>query len=165
MDTLAVAIVRSSHGVKGFVKVLSFSGETAHLLRLRRVELNMNGKRRTLAIEEARHFKNGALLKFEGIESPEAAKALSGAELWVLREEAAPLAEDEYYLADLCDCELFCGEEKRGRIISVAAGSAGDLLEVETKDGVRIVPFTRHFIGEVDLSAGRVELLMPELLA
>ncbi len=164
MDTLAVGIVRSSHGVKGFVKVLSFSGETAHLLRLRRVELNINGERSTRVIEDARPFKNGVLLKFEGIDSPEAAKALSGAELWVLREEAAPLAEDEYYLADLCNCELFCGEERRGRIVSVAAGSSGDLLEVETKDGLKIVPFTRRFIGEVDIAAARVELLMPEIL-
>ena len=35
MDDIAIGKIRTSHGVNGFVKVLSFSGQTDHFLKLK----------------------------------------------------------------------------------------------------------------------------------
>ncbi|MFP4267532.1 MAG: ribosome maturation factor RimM, partial [Spirochaetaceae bacterium] len=90
--------------------------------------------------------------------------ALAGAERWVDRGEAAPLAEEEYYIADLIGCDILCGGSKVAVIVSVGGNGFDDLMEVKTDKGIRIIPFTSRFIGGVDLEEGTVELLAPELL-
>ncbi|MFP4180342.1 MAG: ribosome maturation factor RimM [Spirochaetaceae bacterium] len=163
-EALAVGVIRTSHGVRGYVKVSSLSGEVEHLLSLKTVLVRNKNREKEYRVEDTRPFKKGILLKLEGIETPEEGKALAGAELWVDREEAAPLAEEEYYIADLIGCDILCGGSKVAVIVSVGGNGFDDLMEVKTDKGIRIIPFTSRFIGGVDLEEGTVELLAPELL-
>jgi 16S rRNA processing protein RimM len=95
-------LVGAPFGLKGFVKVRSLSGEIDHLLKLRSVVLRQNGAEKTAVIEESSPaLLPQALMKFAGIDSPEDAKALGGAELLVRREEASPLGPGEFYIEDL----------------------------------------------------------------
>ncbi|MFP4267910.1 MAG: ribosome maturation factor RimM, partial [Spirochaetaceae bacterium] len=89
-EALAVGVIRTSHGVRGYVKVSSLSGEVEHLLSLKTVLVRNKNREKEYRVEDTRPFKKGILLKLEGIETPEEGKALAGAELWVDREEAAP---------------------------------------------------------------------------
>ncbi|MCK5197610.1 MAG: 16S rRNA processing protein RimM, partial [Spirochaetales bacterium] len=54
MDEIAIGKIRTSHGVKGFLKVLSFSGETEHFLELKEFVLKKNGKTKVLTVESIR---------------------------------------------------------------------------------------------------------------
>lgn len=164
MDGLAVGIIRTSHGVRGYVKVLSLSGEVEHLLALKSVLVRNKNREKEYRVEDTRPFKDGILLKLEGIDNPEEGKALAGAELWVEREEAAPLAEEEYYIADLIGCDLVYGGSKVADILSIGGNGFDDLMEVKTGKGIRIIPFTSRFVGAVDLEKRTVELRAPELL-
>jgi 16S rRNA processing protein RimM len=164
METLAVGIIRTSHGVHGYVKVMSLSGETDHLFELEQVSLRKNGREKVYRVEEVKSFKDGVLMKLEGVDTPEAGKALAGSELWVERDLAAPLTEGEYYISDMIGCSLVCGGSRCGEVVSVSETGVADLLEVKTGRGVRMIPFTSKFVGEVDLESGTIELLEPELL-
>lgn len=106
------------------------------------------------------------LLRFAGIDSPEAASSLRGAEIIVERESAAPLKEGEYYVDDLVGLEVV---EKsglfRGRIASMAEGGGGELAEVILESGeMRFVPFRKEFFGDVCLEKGKIVLLEPWIL-
>ncbi|MFO7849436.1 MAG: ribosome maturation factor RimM [Spirochaetia bacterium] len=164
MDGFAVGIVRTSHGVRGYVKVSSLSGEVSHLLTLKSVLVRNKNREKEYRVESAKPLGQGVLLKLEGIDTPEEGKALAGSELWVDREQAAPLSDDEYYIADLIGCDLMYEGSKAGEIVSLSSNGFDDLMEVKTENGIRIVPFTSRFIGTVDLDRGTVELLNPELL-
>lgn len=165
MDRLAVGAVRSAHGTGGEVRVRSFSGETAHLVALRSVTLCRGGVERPASVEAARTALPDVLLKFAGIDSREAAQTLAGWEILVDRTQAAQLAAGEVYADDLVGCGVFSGSVRSGEVAGFCETGHALLLEVRTVDGRTVmVPYTDHFIGEVDVAARRLEVRDPEVL-
>jgi len=162
---LAVGVVTSTHGVSGDMKVKTFSGAPDNLLSLDGAVFRKGGVERVFRIRSVRGQGQGAIVGVEGIDSPEQARRLVGSEILVPREKAAPLSADEFYEADLCRCTLWFGEEEIGPVRSVWEGGPVQLLEVAGKDGkARLVPFTDHFVGTVDVAAGRIELREDEIV-
>lgn len=165
MEELALGRLGSPHGVGGFIKMVSYSGETAHLLELSEVTLKGKDRSQPARVESVREAGSGALVKFAGYDSPEAVRALSGLEVWASRDQAARLDEEEYYYADLVGCDLASDGIVVAAIAGVCDAGGGDLLEARKPDGsVFYVPFRKEFVGRVDISSRRVELLAPWLL-
>ena len=158
-DRLAAGLIRGAHGLEGYVKVESLSGEDAHFHRLARCYLRRGGQFTACEVEAVKGRGRDLFLKLRGVSTQGEAAALRGAEIWVDRADASPLGEGEYYLADLCRCRLYRGQEELGRVVSVCQAGAGELLEVEAASGRRfLVPFSGSFLGEVDVAGGRIEL-------
>lgn len=159
MDRLAVGQIQGPHGVKGFIRVRSFSGEQAHFFRLKRLYVKQGERFLPYELEKAQGAGGKLSLKLRGVDSAEQAGSLRGLEIWVERGDASPLAEGEYYLADLCRCRLCRGGEEIGRVLAVCEGTPADLLEVELAGGQRfLVPFVEAFFGEVDVQKARIEV-------
>jgi 16S rRNA processing protein RimM len=159
MEMLAVGVVTAAHGLKGEVTVRSFSGRIDHLRRLRSVLLRRGAEERRAAVQSVRPKNPHAVMKIEGVDSPEQAGLLRGFEIWVPRAEAAPLERGEFYATDLCGCGLFFGPERLGSVRAVVEAGGSQLLEVEDPRGkFFLVPFVEHFVGEVDVPGGRIEL-------
>ena len=153
-------------GLEGFVKVRSFSGETSHFTRLEKVTLRQNGKEEALNVAEAISRGDSLLMRFTGIDSPEAAAALNGAEIIAEREHAAPLKEGEFYVEDLKGLEVVTADGAvLGRIFGMAEGGGGDLAEITLLSGEkRFAPFRKEFFGDVDFEKGSILLLAPWVL-
>ena len=127
--------------------------------------LRKNSVERTLRVESTRWSGNNLLLKFVGVNSPEEAKLLADFELWVTRDQAAPLEEGEVYLADLMGCSLIFAGQAMGRVIGYLEGASAVLLEVEKTDGtVCVVPFMEVYLGDIDLTGRTVELKVDWIL-
>lgn len=163
VDSFVIGIVGASFGVKGFVKVHVPSGETGHLESLTDVTLRHQGTEKKYRIEDFGGAASSFVMKFRGIDSPEAAKPLAGAELVVPREAAAPLKEDEYYIEDLRGLSVVLaagsgdaaapGAEVLGELTDVLEGGGGQLAEIRLSDGSRrLVPFRNEFFGDIDLA-------------
>jgi 16S rRNA processing protein RimM len=156
-----VALVGIPFGLKGFVKVRPLSGESAHLRRLDSVLLRKGPVETVYEVEETAGSGPALLMKFRGIDTPEAAKALTGAELVTDRAHAAPLKAGEFYIEDLrgIPVTLQTGELV-GEITGVLEGGGGFLAEVRLPTGEpRLVPFRNEFFGEVDPENQRAVLL------
>jgi len=153
-------------GLEGFVKVKPFSGETEHFSRLERVTLRQDGKEKTWDVAKVVPRGNFLLMRFAGIDSPEAARLLGGAEIVVDREYAAPLKEGEYYVEDLKGIEVVTTEgQPLGHISDVLEGGGGNLAEVKLPSGEkRFAPFRKEFFGELNLDEGKIVLLEPWVL-
>ncbi|WP_020612771.1 ribosome maturation factor RimM [Sediminispirochaeta bajacaliforniensis] len=164
MDTVVIGKVRTSHGVRGLLKVRSLSGETGHFLALKEVVLKRERGVRSFVVESVRVAGGDLLMKLRGIDSPEEGKLWAGADMIVSKELGAALREDEYYYSDLIGCTVVCRGSEVGTIVSIVENGVSDLLEVKTDAGKRIVPFQKHFVGSVDLVSRAVELLEPGLL-
>jgi len=153
-------IVGAPFGLKGFIKVKSLSGETEHLLRLKSVTLRKDGREWVIDIEESSAVPPALVMRFAGFNSPEEARKLTGAEVLVSREDAAPLRPGEFYVEDLKGLSVVSTSgEVLGRIVSVIDAGGGDLAEIRLNDeGSRLVPFREEFFGDVDLKEGRAVL-------
>ncbi len=173
MDQLAIGKIGGSFGVEGWVKVLSFSGESDHFLELESVLAKNGDKSLALKVQGVEAHADGVVMKFAGYESPEATRVLAGLELWVSRDKGAHCAEGEFYIADLVGCLLCDKGNSVGRVVGVSEGGNGFLLEID-RSGVTpgnagagstsYVPFGKPFIGEVDMKTRRIELLTPWVL-
>ena len=162
---LVIGRVRTAHGVRGELKVESLSGEVEHFLDLESVTLVRGDDRRTLTVESVRAAHRVLLIKLEGVDSPEVAKKWRGWEIAVSRESASPLADDEYYLADLVGMRVVFEGVERGTVSAILEGGKTALLEVALPEGERrIVPFQSEFVGDVDLEGETLTLETDEVL-
>lgn len=112
---------------------------------------------RSLKILSVRDAK-APVARLDGISSREQAEALRGTTLTIARDALPPLADDEYYHADLIGRSCHgAGGEMLGTVMAVENYGAGDLLEIELANGARaLVPFRRG-IAELDGEAIRVD--------
>ena len=158
VERFITAVLGSPFGLTGRVKVESLSGEKDHLLTLHTAVLRKEEQEQEYSIEEV--FTTPLSIKFKGIDSPEAAKTLMGAEILVLREQAAHLEADEFYIEDLRGMEVLAEGRVIGAISGLFEGGGGFLAEILLESGEKkLVPFRNEFFGTIDLTAGRAELL------
>ncbi|MGQ7792409.1 ribosome maturation factor RimM [Faunimonas sp. B44] len=156
-----MARIGGPHGVRGEVRVKSFTGDPAALGDYGPL-WSEDGRR--FVVERLRPAKDMLVVKFAGIELRDDAEALNGTDLYVAREALPPPAdEDEFYHADLIGLEAVTAEgEPLGRITAVHDFGAGDLLDVALEaGGSRLVPFTKDAVPVVDFAAGRVVVVPP----
>jgi 16S rRNA processing protein RimM len=158
IEKFIIGQVGSPFGVKGFVKIRSMSGEIDHLLKLQSVTVSKDGKERLLEIEESTPAAPYVLMRFKGIDSPEAAKTLNGSKLIGSREQAAPLGEGEYYIEDLKGLPVITEDgETIGNITDIIEGGGGELAEIKLTNGEKqLFPFRSEFFKEISLEKGKV---------
>ncbi len=166
---LKIGRIVSSHGVRGEVKVKSFSGDDTHFksadsLILRR-SVGGTVRERKVKLLSLRGALPNLIAAFEGISSPEDARAYRGAELLIERNAAQALKDGEYYFADLEGCALEFNGAEVGRVKSVWENSNCDMLEVVLTDGrIAQVPLQDKFVAEVDTQNARIELRVDWIL-
>ena len=155
---IALAAVAGAHGIKGEVRLKLFS-DSADSLSAHETLFVGGERRRLLAVRDGKM----PVARFEGVADRTAAEALRGQLVEVERAALPPLAEGEYYHADLIGLDCFDRDGgKVGQVAAIENFGAGDLLDVELADGRRsLIPFKP---GIADLEDGRI-VLDPEFLA
>lgn len=161
MERMTIGRLGAPFGVRGHLRLKSYSGEYAHIAALRELTLRgEGGVERTVRVAELKNAPGGAAIRFEGIDSPEAARPFVNLELVVERAKAAPLSRDEWYVDDLVGCALYYKGAHAGEVIAVVEGAADPLLETKTPEGPTfLIPFRKEFVGAVDIASRRIELL------
>jgi 16S rRNA processing protein RimM len=156
---IALAAVAGAHGVKGEVRLKLFGEGVESLSRHKDIYVG-GAQRRLLAV---RAGGKAAVAKFAGVDDRSAAEALRGTLVEVDRAALPPLADGEYYHADLIGLPAVDDSGTAlGTVVAVENYGAGDLLEIEVEGGKRsLIPFKP---GIADLEDGRI-VLDPDFLA
>jgi 16S rRNA processing protein RimM len=163
---LKTAVLGQPFGLEGFIKIHSLSGEFSHILKLKTVKINGKFGEKNLEIEKCEQHGSNLQIKFRGIDNLDDAKQLSGSDLFVERDEAAELFENEYYIEDLKGIAVkdIAGQNK-GQVNDVIEGGNGQLVEIELTDGsFRFVPFRNEFFGTLSLEKREIILLVDWIL-
>lgn len=157
---LRVGVICSPHGVKGEAKVFPTTDELTRFTQLRRVYLDTRSGLRETEVEAVRFFKQLAIVKFKGIETPEEMQRLKGTDVLVMREDAVPLAQDEYFLCDIIGARVVTDEdEPLGTIAEVLQTGANDVYVVKTPEGREVLlPVIPDCVLKVDVEAGLVRV-------
>ena len=130
---VTLAAVIGAHGIAGEVRLKLFSEDLALYPAL-------DAAGRTLTLRSVRPGPNGAVARFAEIADRNAAEALRGTPLTVPRSALPPLAEGEYYHADLIGLACVSTDgEALGAVVSIENFGAGDVIEVERPDGKRFM--------------------------
>ena len=165
-DLIATANVGSRHGLEGYLKVYSLSGEYDHLINLKKCVLRLrDGSEKEVSVESTKFSGPLFLMRFSLYDDPEKARVLSGSTIMVRREEAAKKEEGEIYVADLHGLSVTNDGKILGVVEATSDGAQALYLHVRTENGIRLVPYLPVYIGKVDLEKGTIEVKLTELLS
>lgn len=144
------------HGISGEVYVVPISDDPRRFEPGSRLQRNDS----ELVVAGARRHGNRLLVRFEGIDTRDAAEGLRGP-LFVPIQEARALEDDEFWPHDLVGCEVRTTDGRpHGTVRHVTPGAAHDLLVVDAPGGERMIPLVKDIVLEVDV-AGRVVVVDP----
>lgn len=140
-------------GVRGWVKVHTFTARDANLLDYPVWWLGRDERWHEVRIEESEAHSKGIVVRLAGCEDREHAAALSGMEIAVPRDALPPPGQDEFYWADLIGLGVVNLQGREfGQVEQMLQTGANDVLVVRG-ERERLIPFIADAIKKVDLAA------------
>ena len=150
---LQVGVISSTHGIRGEVKVFPTTDDPNRFKKLKQVILDTGREQKDLEIEGVKFFKQFVILKFKGIDNINDIEKYKGKSLFVARENAVELEEDEYYIGDLIGMDVYTdeSEERFGVLKDVMETGANEVYIVQSERyGEVLLPAIHECILEVD---------------
>lgn len=153
----------NTQGVKGDVRVVPITDEPERFLKLK-VALVDNGKsKKEYSIENIWFHKTFVIIKFKGIDDMTAAEKLKGTSIKIDRKDAIPLEENEYYISDLYDMDVYTDEsEYLGIINDIIFTASNDVYEVKNNDTTILLPAIKQCILNVNINERKMTVHMME---
>jgi 16S rRNA processing protein RimM len=160
-DRILVAQLGAAHGLRGEVRLRSFTAEPMAVKDYGPLESD-DGQ--TFRIEALRPAKDILIARLAGIADRNAAERLRNLRLYVPRARLPAPEADEFYHADLIGLAAVAPDGRRlGTVVALQNFGAGDLVEVKLAGGATVLlPFTKAGVPEVDVAGGRVVVDLPE---
>ena len=157
-NLVCVGVITTVHGVRGNVKVKSFTQKAADFAGFGAL-CDAAGKR-SFNVKIIGESKGIFLVQIDGITDRTAAEALRGTELYVSRDKLPETAENEFYYTDLVGMTAKSPDGKfLGQVKAVYNFGAGDMLEINGVDD--FVSFCDQNIPDVDLKNRVITVCLP----
>ena len=162
-DRIRIARIGAAHGIRGEVKLWSFTEDPLAVTNYGPLE-TADGARR-FEIEAARPAKDHLVARLKGIGDRNAAENLRNTDLFVPRDRLPPIEEaDTFYHADLVGLAAVSEDGARlGTVTAIHNFGAGDLIEIDPAAGGEplLLPFNETTVPTIDLKAGRIVVVPP----
>jgi 16S rRNA processing protein RimM len=154
-ELLAVGRIGRPHGLDGSFHVT----QPRERVLAEATALVLDG--RSVAIVRHDGTPAAPILRLEGVASREAVEALRGRDLYVPREAAPPLDEDEWLAEDLVGCRVVDGEARVGVVAKLLPYPSCELLEVQRfEPGAKalLVPLISDAVRTVDVGEKLIDI-------
>ena len=157
-ETVVLGVVGRPHGVRGEVSLRLHNPNSRALEGLREILLVRAGVTTPHAIVSLRATPDGALARLVGVDTREAAAALTLAEVRARRTALPPLAPGEFYVDDVVGCEVFHESGRRlGVVASTFWNGAQDLMIVTGDDAAEeLIPIVPQFVVSMDAPGRKI---------
>lgn len=158
-----LGVVQGPRGLAGEVRIKTFTERPEDIASYG--PLTDEAGDRRFDIVSVTPAKDGVFARLAGIEDRTAAEALKGLRLYVDRAALPEPEAESWYHCDLIGLAAVAPDGiPLGKVKAVENFGAGDLLEVDFagRRATEYVPFTRAFVPEVDVAAGRIVLALPD---
>lgn len=139
-ELFRVGVISNTHGIRGEVKVYPTTDNVRRFDDLKEVILDTGKEQLILHVTSVKYFKNMVILKLKEFDNINDIIPYKGMDLLVTRENAIPLEEGEYYIADIIGSKVITDEDKiLGTLTDVLQTGANDVYVVKTKDGKEVL--------------------------
>lgn len=153
------------HGIKGWLKLISFTSPIENILEYSRFNATIGGSSQVLELDEHRRQNKALLVHFKGFDDPETARQLTGTELAIANEELPQLESGEFYWHQLQGLQVINQhDEVFGRVSHLLETGANDVLVIAADsesidDRERLIPYLRDsVVTEIDLEAQTIRV-------
>jgi len=163
---ILVGKISNPHGIKGWVKVISFTDPIENILSYKKWTISDNETEKTYCLEDSRIQGNKIVIKLEGVNNRDDADLLKNLQIEVNRSDLPKLDENSYYWDDLVDFNVIdINGMHVGKVDSLFRTGSNDVLVIinETKERL-LVPFImEEVIKYVDLAKELISIDWAEL--
>ncbi len=145
--------VGATYGIKGWLKITSFSETVADILNYSPWYLMDKNSWKPIKVEAGREHGKGIVVKLVGVSNPEQARLLTGKEIAVMRSELpALLNEHDYYWTDLEGLTVINQDgQTLGKIVYIIATGSNDVLVVKGDKEIAIPYLPDEVITAINL--------------
>jgi 16S rRNA processing protein RimM len=160
-DWVTLGEIVAPFGLRGEVKLLAQTDFPDRVAT--HATLYLGPKHQPYALLETRPHGGVILLRFDGIDDLTAAEKLRGLIVCIPQAEAAPLAEDQYYIHDLIGLRaIHINGTELGTVMDVFVGSGQELLAIRRAGRQNVlVPLVKALVPAIDLTDRTVTIDPP----
>ena len=162
-NRICVARIGAAHGVRGEVKLWSFTEDPAAVAHYGPLE-TQDGTR-CFEIEALRAAKDHFVARIAGVNDRDAAEKLRNIELYIPRARLPKIEEaDTFYHADLVGLDAVTPDGARvGTVHALHNFGAGDIIEIAPAEGgdPLMLPFNETTVPKIDVAARQVVVVPP----
>lgn len=175
MEFIEIGQIVNTHALKGNVKINIFSETSENIKKYENIYLKENNEYIKYEILDIKFSKNQAIVNFKTIDSIEKAEKLKNKYIYIKKEELDKLEDDNYYLIDLIDSQVYQmikenGQEKEellGTLIEVNQNAPTDIYVIKTikkdnntnnkymKNNI-MIPAIKKYIKKVDVKNKKI---------
>ena len=162
-NRICVARIGAAHGVRGEVKLWSFTEDPAAVAHYGPLE-TQDGTR-CFEIEALRAAKDHFVARIAGVNDRDAAEKLRNIELYIPRARLPTIEEaDTFYHADLVGLDAITPDGARvGTVHALHNFGAGDIIEIAPAEGgdPLMLPFNETTVPKIDVAARQIVVVPP----
>ena len=157
-DVLEIGQIVNTRGLRGEVKVNSFSEDPERFEKLTSIFVKEKGDYKEYEIQRVSYSKNQVILKLKGIDHIDYAEKLRGSYIYISRSELEELPEGKYYIADLIGLEVYEDNGNLlGKVDDVFNTKSNSVYVVRTEKGeLKYLPGIPDVIKNVDLNNQKI---------
>ena len=152
-EMLQVGVITDTHGFKGEVKVYPTTDDVNRFDYLKKAYIDSKEGLIPVKVNAVRYFKQFVIVKFKGINNINDVEKYKKSPLLVTRDEAVPLEEGEYYIADVIGVDVITDEgDNIGKLKEVLQTGANDVYVVKGENKKEIlIPAIEQCILDIDI--------------
>jgi len=161
-DRVCIAQIGAAHGVRGEVRLWSFTGDPMAVTSYGPLE-SEDGRQR-FTIEALRPAKDHFVARLAGVADRTAAEKLTNTKLYVSRDRLPPVEDDDtFYHADLIGLAVVTPDgTPLGTVTAVHNFGAGDVIEIKPDSGdALLIAFTETAVPKIDMAARQMTVVPP----
>lgn len=160
-EFIPVGKISGAFGVKGWVKVFSFTEPRENILEYTPIYLSRHGEWIEVKVSGGHLQGKGVVMGLANVTDRDQVQPLIGAELAIKKSQLKPASDDEFYWNDLTGLVVVnLNNETLGHVDHLLETGANDVLVVKDEAGEqRLIPFVMdEFVKQVDLNKGVIEV-------
>lgn len=173
MADIRIGKIVNAHGIRGEVKVISYSDDPDRFEMLETIMVKdaKDAKKGAAEyyIEDVRYKAGSVILKLEGVDDRNAAEALKECFVYMDEDDLPELEEGQFYVRDIAGFDVVSEDGRKiGVLKDVRTNTAQDLYIVSRKDDEGrdasdlMIPGVDEFILDIDTAEGAITVRLPE---
>jgi len=157
-ELIPVGKIIGTHGIKGQLKLHSYSGNFESLSTARTVVLkSVDGSLREFTLKGFNANSGKFIINLQGFDDIDLAKPLVGNELCLKRCNLPELTDDEYYWSDLIGLQVVTDDGTLlGTVVDIFETGSSDIYVVRGDKREYLIPAIGDVVKQVDLESGKI---------
>jgi len=159
-DFIEMGKISGHFGVKGWLKVYSYSEPMEQILNYKKWFLQKNKQWQVYNIEQGRRQGKTVVVKLAGFDSNEQAAVLIGQKIAIQHQQLPKKSKQDYYWVELIGLDVYNQDNIYfGQVKRLFETGSNDVMEVETAEESRLIPYIEdQVIQQIDLKKNRIEV-------